>query len=105
MEAIWNYFYWQALGTNALDDVGHVLRLGVIDPTGCVSYVNKPRATTLKNCNQFLGPTQPGVTTPDPTRLVRGRRRAAPALRRLAAAPAPATTPRRPASSTTCSAP
>jgi virulence factor Mce-like protein len=66
MEAIWNYFYWQALGTNALDDVGHVLRLG-IDPAGCITYVNNPTPDDIKNCNQFLGPTQPGVTTPDPT--------------------------------------
>ena len=29
MEAIWNYFYWQTLSTNALDDVGHVLRLSI----------------------------------------------------------------------------
>ena len=29
MEAIWNFFYWQALSTNALDDIGHVLRLSV----------------------------------------------------------------------------
>jgi virulence factor Mce-like protein len=66
MEAIWNYFYWQALGTNALDDIGHVLRLG-IDPAGCITYFNKVEGDDLKNCNQFLGPTQPGVTTPDPT--------------------------------------
>jgi len=66
MEAIWDYFYWQALGTNALDDVGHVLRLG-IDPAGCITYVNNPTEDDLENCNQFLGPTQPGVTTPDPT--------------------------------------
>jgi virulence factor Mce-like protein len=66
MEAIWNYFYWQALGTNALDNVGHVLRLG-IDPAGCITYFNKLEGEDLKNCNQFLGPTQPGVTTPDPT--------------------------------------
>ena len=66
MEAVWDYFYWQALGTNALDDVGHVLRLG-IDPAGCITYVNNPTEDDLENCNQFLGPTQPGVTTPDPT--------------------------------------
>jgi len=71
MEAIWDYFYWQALGTNALDNIGHVLRLGV-DPAGCVTYFNKLEDTAeskdLTNCNQFLGPTQPGVTTPDPTK-------------------------------------
>ena len=69
MEAIWNYFYWQALGTNALDDIGHVLRLG-IDPAGCITYFNKVEGDDLKNCNQFLGPTQPGVTTIDPTASV-----------------------------------
>jgi virulence factor Mce-like protein len=67
MEAVWNYFYWQALGTNALDDVGHVLRLG-IDPAGCITYFNHLTADDIKTCNQWLGPTQPGVTTPDPTR-------------------------------------
>jgi virulence factor Mce-like protein len=69
MEAIWNYFYWQALSTNALDNVGHVLRLNIT--LGCgggtVSYDNNPTADDLKCGNQFLGPTQPGVTTPDPT--------------------------------------
>jgi hypothetical protein len=28
----------------------------------------KPDAQTIAQCNQFMGPTQPGVTTPDPTR-------------------------------------
>jgi hypothetical protein len=27
----------------------------------------KPSEHQLEACNQFLGPTQPGVTTPDPT--------------------------------------
>jgi virulence factor Mce-like protein len=67
MEAIWNYFYWQALTTNALDSVGHVLRLNITTGCGTVNYVNNPDAGQLKCGNQFLGPTQPGVTTPDPT--------------------------------------
>jgi virulence factor Mce-like protein len=66
MEAIWNYFYWQALSTNALDDVGHVLRLGIV-VNGCVGYTTDPDDELLEDCNQFVGPTQPGVTTPDPT--------------------------------------
>ena len=66
MEAIWNYFYWQALSTNALDSVGHVLRLNITTGCGTVTYVNNP--TDAQKCaNQYLGPTQPGVTTPDPT--------------------------------------
>jgi len=34
----------------------------------CGSYQVKPDAQTIAQCNQFMGPTQPGVTTPDPTR-------------------------------------
>jgi virulence factor Mce-like protein len=67
MEAIWNYFYWQALSTNALDDLGHVLRLSIV-VNQCSSYQVKPSKALLDQCNQFIGPTQPGVTTPDPTR-------------------------------------
>jgi virulence factor Mce-like protein len=66
MEALWNYFYWQALSTNALDDVGHVLRLSVI-VNQCSAYATNPSPALLEDCNGFLGPTQPGVTTPDPT--------------------------------------
>jgi virulence factor Mce-like protein len=66
MEAIWNYFYWQTLSTNALDDVGHVLRLTAL-VNQCSPYEVKPSEEHIASCNQFLGPTQPGVTTPDPT--------------------------------------
>jgi hypothetical protein len=67
MEAIWNFFYWQTLSTNPLDDIGHVLRLSIL-VSECSSYQVKPSKELLAKCSQFLGPTQPGVTTPDPTR-------------------------------------
>jgi virulence factor Mce-like protein len=67
MEALWNYFYWQALSTNALDDIGHVLRLSIVVNPVCGSYQVKPSPQVIAQCNQFLGPTQPGVTTADPT--------------------------------------
>ena len=38
----------------------------VVNP--CGTYQVKPSAETIAQCNQFLGPTQPGVTTRDPTR-------------------------------------
>jgi ABC-type transporter Mla subunit MlaD len=66
MEAIWNYFYWQALTTNPLDDIGHVLRLSIV-VNECSPYQVNPSDELLERCNQFMGPTQPGVTTPDPT--------------------------------------
>jgi hypothetical protein len=69
MEALWNYFYWQALSTNALDNVGHVLRLSIVVALQCTSYAVKSGTDVAKiPCNQYLGPTQPGVTTPDPTK-------------------------------------
>ena len=42
LESIWNYFFWQGLSINGFDDVGHVLRLGVVTegPTGCSRYEN-----------------------------------------------------------------
>jgi hypothetical protein len=72
MEALWNYFYWQTLTTNALDDVGHILRLSVI-VNECSVYQTNPSPALLEDCNGFLGPTQPGVTTPDPTETAPAR--------------------------------
>jgi hypothetical protein len=88
MEAIWNFFYWQTLSTNALDDVGHVLRLTAII-NECSPYTVRPSPEVIEECNQFLGPTQPGVTTPDPTEGS------------TAAAAAPAPAPSAPAKSDT----
>jgi phospholipid/cholesterol/gamma-HCH transport system substrate-binding protein len=90
MEAIWNYFYWQTLSSNPLDDIGHVLRLSVL-VNECTPYSVKPSKELLAECNQFLGPTQPGVTTPDPTEGgAAAASAAAPASEDSAAAPAAA---------------
>jgi hypothetical protein len=95
MEAIWNYFFWQALSTNAFDDVGHILRLSVLI-NDCTQYAVDPSDAELEDCNQFLGPTQPGVTTPDPTR--RASAATAPAGRGGPAATTPGARPARPLS-------
>jgi hypothetical protein len=87
MEALWNYFYWQTLTTNPLDDIGHVLRLSII-VNPCSFYQVKPSADLQSQCNQYMGPDQPGVTTPDPTRTSSAAAASAPAS--AAAAPEPA---------------
>ena len=80
MEAIWNYFFWQALSTNALDDLGHVLRLNVsVNACSATSTTARSQEAVLDQCKQWLGPSQPGVTTPT--------RRAGLGARRPAAAP------------------
>jgi virulence factor Mce-like protein len=94
MEALWNYFYWQTLTTNALDDVGHVLRLSVI-VNECSPYQTNPSPQMLEECNGFLGPTQPGVTTPDPTESATAASATSSSTRRARSSRRPARAPRR----------
>ena len=65
MEALWNYIYWQTLGINAFDEVGHLLRIVLFNSGPCTPYMANPTPTEIKECNSWLGPNQPGVTTPD----------------------------------------
>jgi virulence factor Mce-like protein len=69
-ESLLNYTYWQTLALNPYDQLGHLLRVAlVVGPcspfqTGPVDDSNKD---LFAKCNSWLGPNQPGVTTPDPT--------------------------------------
>ncbi|HZI91959.1 MAG TPA: MlaD family protein [Thermoleophilaceae bacterium] len=76
-ESLWNYFFWQTLSINGYDDLGHVLRLG-LTVTKCSEYENRSpmRASGeekaeieahQRDCNQWLGPHQPGINAPDPS--------------------------------------
>ena len=68
MEAVWNYFFWQALTINAADDVGHVLKLvGVAGDCREYRVSREPDDAAFDRCRQWLGPYQPGITAPDPT--------------------------------------
>ena len=68
MEALLNYFYWQTLGINAFDQVGHVLRIALLAGGDLRAVLRRsPTRTVQEKCNSWLGPYQPGVTTPDPT--------------------------------------
>lgn len=70
MEALWDYFYWQALSTNALDNTGHVLRLtALVNECSAYQVTRKGNGPLFDNCNQWLGPYQPGITAPDPTQI------------------------------------
>lgn len=70
LEAIWNYFFWQTLSINMVDDVGHILRVGLT--AGPCSRIrtdidfNKQADRDLfEQCKQWLGPYLPGITAPD----------------------------------------
>ncbi|HEX8066811.1 MAG TPA: MlaD family protein [Thermoleophilaceae bacterium] len=68
MEALLNYVYYQTLGINLFDEVSHVLRT-IATQNSCNAYSVAPSETVIKNCNAWLGPSQPGVveSSPDPT--------------------------------------
>jgi phospholipid/cholesterol/gamma-HCH transport system substrate-binding protein len=70
MEAIFNYAYWQVMSLNQFDSVSHFLRAVVISDPACSPFQNDLKSTPEQRrirdrCNNFLGPNQPGITTPD----------------------------------------
>ena len=74
LESIWNFVFWSGMSLNGFDDVSHLLRISVVateGPNGCSAYendtpLNNPSlAEKFRQCNQYLGPNQPGVYTPD----------------------------------------
>jgi ABC-type transporter Mla subunit MlaD len=70
-EGIWNYFYWQTLSINMLDDTAHMLRAGLTVTPDCARWRNEPPRTEadhelFRRCNSYLGPNQPGIYSPDP---------------------------------------
>ena len=71
LESIWNYFFWQTLSINMLDDTAHMLRASLTVTPDCANWRNEPPKTaedqsTFKRCNSYLGPNQPGIFSPDP---------------------------------------
>jgi virulence factor Mce-like protein len=71
MEAIWNYFFWQTLSINMLDEDAHILRAGLTAVPDCMQATNEPPRTPadyekFEKCNSYLGPSQPGIYTADP---------------------------------------
>jgi virulence factor Mce-like protein len=71
MEAVWNYFFWQTLSINMLDDDAHMLRASLTAVPECMEFRNEPPKgpqdqKTFERCNSYLGPNQPGIFSPDP---------------------------------------
>ena len=74
-EAFWNYFWWQTWSLNGFDKFGHILRVSVLLNLGqngrppCSEYINRTHEEDdpelLEECNQWLGPYQPGLRNPD----------------------------------------
>ena len=72
-EGLWDYVYWQTLSINMLDDVGHIVRLGLTVTEQCSELWNGPprdaeEEEIFEKCNQYIGPHQPGINECDFTR-------------------------------------
>ena len=70
LEGVWDYVYWQTLSINMLDDVGHIVRLGLTVTPDCSELHNQPpqnaeEEAVFKKCNQWIGAHQPGVNECD----------------------------------------
>lgn len=84
LEALLNYVFWQSTSVNLFDSNNHLLNIGIfVDPV-CSPYPDakkvaaaaKNPADPLARCISWLGPSQPGVTTPDPTATAKAAPRA-----------------------------
>jgi ABC-type transporter Mla subunit MlaD len=71
MESLLNYVYWQTLAVNPFDELGHLLRFTVTEGAPCShSFTGgdyEEEKELYETCNSWLGPDQPGLTSPDPT--------------------------------------
>jgi phospholipid/cholesterol/gamma-HCH transport system substrate-binding protein len=73
LEDLWNFFYWSGMSLNGFDSTSHFLRVG-LTVNKCSPFENRTLLSNpelkqfFEDCNQWLGPNQPGITTPDFTR-------------------------------------
>ncbi len=70
LEAILQYPFVQSQAINIFDKRGYILKLNAL-VNECTQYTNaktaRDKADRTQRCSQALGPTQPGITSPDPT--------------------------------------
>lgn len=72
MESLLTYVYWQTLSVNPFDELGHLLRFTVTEGAPCSHAFTggedyEENKDLYEKCNSWLGPNQPGLTSPDPT--------------------------------------
>ncbi|HVL95426.1 MAG TPA: MlaD family protein [Solirubrobacteraceae bacterium] len=70
LEATLQYVFDQSLSLNLFDQRGYILKLNALI-NECTPYRDAEEAKEdpelIARCNQWLGPNQPGITTPDPS--------------------------------------
>ena len=76
LEALLNYVFYQATSTTLFDANNHLLNVAVFTDPSCSPYpdvtqvkvaAQNPATNPLAKCISWLGPTQPGINSLDPT--------------------------------------
>jgi virulence factor Mce-like protein len=75
LEALLQYVFNQAMAINTFGSFGHLLAVDLFADPQCSPYATpatialslQKYGATYRHCYAFLGPNQPGVTTPDPS--------------------------------------
>jgi ABC-type transporter Mla subunit MlaD len=101
LEALLNYVFYQATATTLFDANTHLLNIDIFASLTCSPYPDpqvvaaaaKDPSAPINKCRSWLGPTQPGITAPDPTATAAGAPRAATPKPLAGAAPPAATAP------------
>jgi len=78
LEALLRYFYAQSQAINLFDSGNYTLKVNAFLDRECASYANaqnvRNQTQAQRRCRAWLGPNQPGVTSPDFTATNRGQR-------------------------------
>ena len=80
LESLIRYFYRQSQAINLFDASGYILKASVFLDRPCANYTDAKLVkdgTAPERCRAWLGPHQPGITSPDPTATGGGNTRAA----------------------------
>jgi virulence factor Mce-like protein len=68
LEALLRYVWAQGQAINLYDANNYILKVTAFLDTACQNYAGPKQAQAApERCHAYLGPNQPGVTTPDPT--------------------------------------
>ncbi len=104
LEALLRYIWAQGQATNIYDGEGHILKVSAFIDAVCAFYADAAAAKKPDHdrCAATLGPTRPGINTPDPTATAQPAARKA---KRKPAQDAPAAPPATAPATTTQPAP
>src|SRR3954451_10028593 len=77
LEALLRYFFAQSQAINLFDANSYFLKVTAFLDRPCANYADETttKDKALEHCHAWLGPNQPGVTTPDPTKTSTARAR------------------------------